>query len=101
MHVTADSHDGTFNTDVKQSSNMTEDAAAILVSPQQTISKDASPARDLATQKPSTSFQSYKQPYFGWRSQERLKQPRGFIATPSQRLASSLQSNGRLSRIVE
>ena len=95
-----DSHVGSFNTDVNTSTTLTADAKTLFII-QKTTSEDSSPAQDMLTQKPSNSLMSYKQPYFGWRSQEKLKQPRGFIATPSQRLASSLQNNARLSRIVE
>ena len=95
-----DSHVGSFNTDVNTSTTLTADAKTFFII-QKTTSEEASPAQDMVTQKPSNSLMSYKQPYFGWRSQEKLKQPRGFIATPSQRLASSLQINARLSRIVE
>jgi len=87
--------------DVSNSSAVTGAPPKTLLSPPKTTSKDDLPAQDLISEKPSKSLLSYKQPYFGWRSQERLKQPRGFIATPSQRLASSLQNSVRLSRIVE
>jgi len=87
--------------DVSNSSAVTGAPPKTLPSPQQTTSADDSPAQNLSSQKPSKSLLSYKQPYFGWRSQEKFKQPRSFIATPSQRLASSLQNSARLSRIVE
>lgn len=87
--------------DVSNNSAVTGAPPKTLLSPQKTTSKDELPAQDLISEKPSKSLLSYKQPYFGWRSQEKLKQPRGFIATPSQRLASSLQNSVRLSRIVE
>lgn len=87
--------------DVSSSSTVIGAPPKKLLSPQKSTSKEDLSAQDLITQKPSNSLLSYKQPYFGWRSQERLKQPRGFIATPSQRLASSLQNNARLSRIAE
>ena len=51
--------------------------------------------------KSTNSFLSYKQPYFGWRSQERLKLNNGLLSSPSQRLASSLLSPPRLHRIAE
>jgi len=51
--------------------------------------------------KSTNSFLSYKQPYFGWRSQERLKLNTSYLSTPSQRLASSLLNTARLSRIAE
>merc|ERR1711936_425722 len=51
--------------------------------------------------KSTNSFLSYKQPYFGWRSQERLKLNNGLLTSPSQRLASSLLSPPRLHRIAE
>lgn len=50
--------------------------------------------------KSTNSFLTYKQPYFGWRSQERLKLNSSYLSTPSQRLASSLL-NSKLSRITE
>lgn len=93
-----DSHDGP---DVNTSTTHTVADPNPLCIIQKTSSKDASSAQELTTQKPSNSLMPYKQPYFGWRSQEKLKQPRSFIATPSQRLASSLQNTARLSRIAE
>ena len=96
-----DSHDGSFNTDGNTSTTLSVADPNPLFNFQKTTSKDASSAQEQTPQKPSNSLMSYKQPYFGWRSQEKLKQPRGFIATPSQRLASSLQNTARLSRIAE
>ena len=49
----------------------------------------------------SSSLLSYKQPYLGWRSQERLKVPSSYLSSPSQRLASSVLSASRLQRIAE
>jgi len=51
--------------------------------------------------KSSSSLVSYKQPYFGWRSQERAKLTSSYLTSPSQRLASSVLSTSRLQRIAE
>jgi len=51
--------------------------------------------------KSSSSLLSYKQPYLGWRSQERLKLTGSYLSSPSQRLASSVLSSSRLQRIAE
>lgn len=48
-----------------------------------------------------SSLLSYKQPYLGWRSQERLKLTGSYLSSPSQRLASSVLSSSRLQRIAE
>jgi len=49
----------------------------------------------------SSSLVSYKQPYLGWRSQERLQPTSSYLTSPSQRLASSVLSTSRLHRIAE
>ena len=65
--------------------------------PTTSLATSASTSSPASTSiKSNNSFLSYKQPYFGWRSQERLKVSRGLLTSPSQRLASSL-----LSRIAE
>jgi len=53
--------------------------------------------------KSSSSLVSYKQPYFGWRSQpeDRLKLTSSYLTSPSQRLASTVLSTSRLQRIAE
>jgi len=61
-----------------------------------------SPAPNNSSSVKSTnSFLSYKQPYMGWRSQERLKLGSSYLSTPTQRLASSLLNTPNLSRIAE
>ena len=70
--------------------------------PTPTLNTAASASSPGSTSIKSTnSFLSYKQPYFGWRSQERLKLNSGLLSSPSQRLASSLLSPPRLHRIAE
>jgi len=61
-----------------------------------------SPSMDnMSSVKSSNSFLSYKEPYLGWRSQERLKLGSSYLSSPSQRLASSLLNTPNLSRIRE
>jgi len=60
-----------------------------------------SPATNVSSIKSTNSFLSYKQPYMGWRSQERLKLGSSYLSTPTQRLASSLLNTPNLSRIAE
>jgi len=62
-----------------------------------------SPAQppDISSVKSSNSFLSYKEPYLGWRSQERLKLSSSYLSSPPQRLASSLLNTPNLSRIRE
>lgn len=60
-----------------------------------------SPEPDISSIKSSNSFLSYKEPYLGWRSQERLKLSSSYLSSPSQRLASSLLNTPNLSRIRE
>jgi len=59
------------------------------------------PAPNTSSIKSTNSFLSYKQPYMGWRSQERLKLGSSYLSTPTQRLASSLLNTPNLSRIAE
>jgi len=51
--------------------------------------------------KSTNSYLSYRQPYMGWRSQERLKLSSSYLHPPTQRLASSLLNPPNLSRIAE
>jgi len=60
-----------------------------------------SPATNTSSIKSNNSFLSYKQPYMGWRSQERLKLSSSYLSTPTQRLANSLLNTPNLSRIAE
>ena len=43
----------------------------------------------------SNSFLSYRQPYLGWRTQERLKLSSSYLSSPSQRLACTLLNQGQ------
>ena len=62
----------------------------------------SSPSMDkMSSVKSSNSFLSYREPYLGWRSQERLKLSSSYLSSPSQRLASSLLNTPNLSRIRE
>ena len=60
-----------------------------------------SPAPDISSIKSINSFLSYKEPYLGWRSQERLKLSSSYLHSPSQRLSSSLLNTHNLSRVRE
>ena len=44
----------------------------------------------VSTIKSTNSYLSYRQPYMGWRSLERLKLSGGSLLSPEQRLAASL-----------
>ena len=46
--------------------------------------------RSVSTVKSSNSYLSYRQPYLGWRSLERLKLSGQSCLSPEQRLAASL-----------
>ena len=45
---------------------------------------------EVSTIKSTNSYLSYRQPYMGWRSLERLKLSGGSLLSPEQRLAASL-----------
>ena len=49
----------------------------------------------VSTVKSSNSYLSYRQPYFGWRSLERLKLSGSSLLSPDQRLAASLLNQVR------
>jgi len=68
-----------------------------------TASSVSSGSPSSGSVKSSSSLVSYKQPYFGWRSQERErpKLTSSYLTSPSQRLASSVLSTSRLQRIAE
>ena len=66
-----------------------------------TASSVSSGSPSSGSVKSSSSLVSYKQPYFGWRSQERPKLTSSYLTSPSQRLASSVLSTSRLQRIAE
>lgn len=57
--------------------------------------------QQVSTVKSKNSFLSYRQPYMGWRAQERLKLNSSYLQSPTQRLASSLLNPPNLSRIAE
>ena len=48
-----------------------------------------------STIRSSNSFLSYRQPYLGWRTQERLKLSSSYLSSPSQRLACTLLNQGQ------
>ena len=48
-----------------------------------------------STIRSSNSFLSYRQPYLGWRTQERLKLNSSYLSSPSQRLACTLLNQGQ------
>ena len=50
----------------------------------------STPASSVSTIKSTNSYLSYRQPYMGWRSLERLKLSGNSILSPDQRLAASL-----------
>ena len=56
-----------------------------------------------STIRSSNSFLSYRQPYLGWRTQERLKLSSSYLSSPSQRLACTLLNQGKkhLSRLAQ
>ena len=56
-----------------------------------------------STIRSSNSFLSYRQPYLGWRTQERLKLSTNYLNSPSQRLACTLLNQGQkqLHRLVD
>lgn len=97
-----DPQDGTFNNDINtNTTSSTAEALSTTLGAPELTTKVTSTPQDPASLKSTYSCQSYKQPYFGWRSQERLKLAPGYLSTPSQRLASSLLHTARLSRIAE
>jgi len=60
-----------------------------------------SPAPSVSSIKSTNSFLSYRQPYLGWRAQERLKLSSSYLNPPTQRLASSILNPPNLSCISE
>ena len=58
-------------------------------------SEDSSIPKFTSTVKSSNSFLSYRQPYLGWRTQERLKLSSTYLNSPSQRLACTLLNQGQ------
>ena len=50
---------------------------------------------EISTIRSSNSFLSYRQPYLGWRTQERLKLNTNYLSSPSQRLACTLLNQGQ------
>lgn len=65
------------------------------------ISVPPSPAPSVSSIKSTNSFLSYRQPYLGWRAQERLKLSSSYLNPPTQRLASSILNPPHLSCISE
>lgn len=91
---------GKENTRETQDTEMASSTVSTSVSNAASSATEVTSPGAVSLKTSKSSLSSYKQPYFGWRSQ-RASPSGGYLSSPSQRLASTLVTNARLSRIAE